>query len=278
MRGAYYNRYNTELSPDERRGLYGFLMDLSMSEGRNAFNDLNDYDMGGAYKASLKERSDKGYFWDLYKKPNHPVFSDDSIYHGVDGHYGGHWTEGTPDIPGGTFIPSEWNLQNMPPEEMKWYFAKYEPEAKLYFPEEGDKGMIHDFRNKSGGGLLDFAMNAAGLVPGMQWLPAAYAGAKAIGSAASGDMGGAVKNGLSAYMGLSGTGGASGGNAPTMTTQMESDPLYISRRLSELNGNDAAGVSANYSPVLRSAGMSPDTSYADASIFNALQRMFGREY
>ena len=138
--------------------------------------------------------------------------------------------------------------------------------------------MIHDFRNKSGGGLLDFAMNAAGLVPGMQWLPAAYAGAKAIGSAASGDMGGAVKNGLSAYIGLSGTGGASGGNAPTMTTQMESDPLYISRRLSELNGNDAAGVSANYSPVLRFAGMSPDTSYADASIFNALQRMFGRGY
>lgn len=136
--------------------------------------------------------------------------------------------------------------------------------------------MIHDFRNKSGGGLLDFAMNAAGLVPGMQWLPAAYAGAKAIGSAASGDMGGAVKNGLSAYMGLSGTGGASGGNAPAMTTQMESDPLYISRRLSALNAGNIP--EANTAPVMRSAGMSPDTSYADASIFNALQRMFGRGY
>ena len=169
--------------------------------------------------------------------------------------------------------------------------------------------MIHDFRNKSGGGLLDFAMNAAGLVPGMQWLPAAYAGAKAIGSAASGDMGGAVKNGLSAYIGLSGTGGASGGNAPAMTTQMESDPLYISRRLSALNGNDAAGVSAqhNYDDKYAalgkmyglvpgqpgSAGFSQDAAKDyyrtfgaggrydtddDASIFNALQRMFGRGY
>ena len=48
MQTPWYNRYNTPLNDDERRGLYQFLMDLSMQEGRNAFNDLNNYDMAGA--------------------------------------------------------------------------------------------------------------------------------------------------------------------------------------------------------------------------------------
>ncbi|WP_302807226.1 hypothetical protein [Cloacibacillus porcorum] len=126
MQESYYNRYNTPLSPEERKGLYSFLMDMSMQEGRNVYNDLNEYDMAGAYKEGVTKRNKvgvggingSGFFYDTYKKPNHPVFSDESIYHGVDGHYGGHWTEGTPDVPGGTFFPSEWNLMNMPPRWM----------------------------------------------------------------------------------------------------------------------------------------------------------------
>ena len=143
MQGEFYNRYNTPLTPEERKGLYQFLMDLSMQEGRNAYSDLNDYDMAGAYKDGVAKRkkahpdmSGEGFFYDYFKKPNHPVFSDDSKYHGVDGYYGGHWTEGTEQYPGGTFTPSEWNLQNMDKEDMKWYFAEQEPDAKLIIPGE----------------------------------------------------------------------------------------------------------------------------------------------
>ena len=172
MQEPYYNRYNTELSPEERQGLYEHLMNISMSEGRNRFNDMNDYDMAGAYLEEVANKLANGHFYDTYKKPNHPVFSDDSQYNGADGHYGGHWTGGTPDVPGGTFFPSEWNLRNLPPRRMIQYFQEREPNAHLYLPGDGvdtetvfykgnnarggNDNMIRDFTNKnSGGGLWD---------------------------------------------------------------------------------------------------------------------------
>lgn len=204
MQEAYYNRYNTELGPEERKGLYEYLMNMSMSEGRNRFNDINDYDMAGAYKEGLGEKSDKGFFYDLFKKPNHPVFSDDSRYNGVDGHFGGHWTDGTDEYPGGTFTPSAWNLQNMPAPEMREYFNRFEPEAKLILPEENNNGgadrdMAVKYVNNSGGGLWDKILGTVGTLVGG---PLGGAAGSFAGNLANGnDVGSSLVNAGTGYVG-----------------------------------------------------------------------------
>lgn len=235
MQTPWYNRYNTQLNDEERKGLYQFLMDLSMREGRNAYNDLNDYDMAGAYKANMIERLPTGFFFDTFKKPNHPVFSTDSIYSGVDGYEGGYWTEGSPDVPGGTFFPSEWNLQNMPPEEMIRYFKAREPNAHLVLPGEGQdteqvfyKGNFSDggnddmavyyANNNRGGGLgngLGIVGTLLSFVPGMQGVGA---GMGAIGSALNGNYVGAAKSLI----------GANAGNAAQAATNPTANTLSAS--------------------------------------------------
>lgn len=39
-----------------------------------------DYDLRGAYKAGLKPSAENGHWPDTFKKPNHPTFSNESIY------------------------------------------------------------------------------------------------------------------------------------------------------------------------------------------------------
>lgn len=233
MQTSWYNRYNTPLTPEERKGLYEWLMELSMQEGRNAYSDLNDYDMAGAYKEGLTKRINTdvggingtgGFFYDYFKKPNHPVFSDDSKYHGVDGYYGGHWTEGTEQYPGGTFTPSEWNLQNMDKEDMKWYFAEREPGAKLILPNEtnsnggNDDMAVYYANNNRGGGLgngLGIVGTLLSFVPGMQGVGA---GMGALGSALNGNYVGAAKSLI----------GANAGNTAQATTNPTANTLNAS--------------------------------------------------
>lgn len=70
---------------------------------------------------------------DEFKKPNHPTFSNESIYNGVDGKYGGVWGENS-------FTPSQWNLQNMPAAQMQQYFAENESGVQLNLP--ADTGVL----------------------------------------------------------------------------------------------------------------------------------------
>lgn len=49
-----------------------------------------DYDLRGAFKAGLKPGPD-GHWPDTYKKPNHPTFSDESIYSSLAGTKPGRW-------------------------------------------------------------------------------------------------------------------------------------------------------------------------------------------
>lgn len=75
------NQYNTKLAPaDEAQFLKQF------PDPR----DWQDYDMRGAWQAGITAEAN-GHYPDTYKKPSHPTFSDQSQYHGVDGHYGGTW-------------------------------------------------------------------------------------------------------------------------------------------------------------------------------------------
>lgn len=59
----------------------------------------SDYDLRGAFKSGLTP-SDNGHWPDTFKKPNHPTFSDESIYASQSPEKAGHWN-------GDTFIPPQ---------------------------------------------------------------------------------------------------------------------------------------------------------------------------
>jgi hypothetical protein len=74
--------YNTPLSPEDEAKFQAWIK----SSGRE--RDLADYDLRGAWKADTKEAAN-GHLPDTWKKPNHPTFSTESVYNGVDGRVGG---------------------------------------------------------------------------------------------------------------------------------------------------------------------------------------------
>ena len=118
----FSDRYNTVLTPEEEAEFQKSPM----------ANDVYDYDARGAWKAirdGLMDGPDaRGHLGDMFKKPNHPTFSDQSIYHGVDGWVGGHWAQ---DEDGRTaFTVGETNM--MSPEWLQGYFQQIEPYVALF--------------------------------------------------------------------------------------------------------------------------------------------------
>jgi hypothetical protein len=96
-----------------------------------------DYDYGSWQAANPGVEMAPGqHYPDTYKLPNHMTFSDESIYHGVNGAQGGHW--GTDENGADTFTPGVTNLQQHSMGELKDYFAKVEPNAKLLPPDIDD--------------------------------------------------------------------------------------------------------------------------------------------
>src|SRR6266849_6500039 len=75
--------YDTQLTP-EQETTYG---------QRYGSDAANDYDMRGYFKANpdVMPNAEGQHYPDTYKKPNHPTFSDESIYHGQAGNQGGTW-------------------------------------------------------------------------------------------------------------------------------------------------------------------------------------------
>jgi hypothetical protein len=92
-----------------------------------------DYDMQGWYKANPDASPHTGaHYPDTFKKPNHPTFSDESIYHGVDGNQGGHWNS---DPDGAEqFIPGKTNLDMHGAEGLQKYFDNNEQSIQLVLP------------------------------------------------------------------------------------------------------------------------------------------------
>jgi len=132
-RDAYFkDNYNTHLDP-EQEGAF-----LQWAVKNNRLNDLNDYDMRGAWLAGAKQGGN-GHFTDKFKKPNHPTFSDQSIYHGVESPWGwpfegGRWSGD--DKTGYRFIPSErMFVKTHDREALKRYFAERERGVTLVLPE-----------------------------------------------------------------------------------------------------------------------------------------------
>lgn len=63
-----------------------------------------DYDLRGAFRAGLKPDAKTGHWPDTYKKPNHPTFSDESIYAAAGNP--GHW-KGDKFVPPAPAAPAE---------------------------------------------------------------------------------------------------------------------------------------------------------------------------
>lgn len=118
------DKFTTPLSPEEQ-DKYG---------KKYSPQDSTDYDMQGFFKANpdVDPHTDGTHYPDTYKKPNHPTFSDESQYNGVDGNEGGTW--GTTSEGSDTFTPGPTNIKTHGIGGLIDYFEKTEPNAQLLMP------------------------------------------------------------------------------------------------------------------------------------------------
>lgn len=118
------DRFNTPLSPEEEKAFAEWLLKAKKA------GDLRDYDLRGAWKAGVTGRG--GHLPDTWKKPNHPTFSSESAYSGVDGFEGGSWRETAPKK--WEYVPSETNIRLHGLDRLMDYFKRVEPSAVLRTP------------------------------------------------------------------------------------------------------------------------------------------------
>ncbi len=126
----FWGQYNTPLSPKQEQAFQKW----ARQEGREY--DQVDYDTRGAWRdltSGNMAEADNGHLGDKYKKPNHPTFSDQSIYHGVDGHHGGAWTPGANNTM--SFTAGETQRKLWSPERLQRYFQEVEPNVQLVIPQ-----------------------------------------------------------------------------------------------------------------------------------------------
>lgn len=131
----FTGKYNTKLTPAQEAAFQQWGAQQAAQTGRNPAADTYDYDMRGFWKAGNGNPSfsDNGHAGDLFKKPNHPTFSDQSQYHGVDGNQGGTWGGGQNGQPW-TFTPGATNLQVHDAGDLQRYFAQVEKGNQLILP------------------------------------------------------------------------------------------------------------------------------------------------
>lgn len=134
----YRERFNTELSPEEEFKFHDWADQVGNAQGRNVLDDLEDYDLRGAWKEGA-QAAGNGHLPDTYKKPNHPTFSDESKYHGAEApdgskYEGGHWDEMDGKT---TYTPSRRMLEKSHPVDwLRGYMNEREPDVQLVLPKE----------------------------------------------------------------------------------------------------------------------------------------------
>lgn len=132
----FTDQYNTQLTPEEEREFQAW----AKAEGRQG--DVFNYDLRGAWKelqSGTMSEDARGHLGDKYKKPNHPTFSDQSIY-STEENRGGHWSvENGQDV----FVPGR-ELSAAEANYLQQYFAEREPGVQL-------KARVKD----SGGAVVD---------------------------------------------------------------------------------------------------------------------------
>ncbi len=96
-------------------------------EKRDVSQDEQDYDLPKYFESLNQTPVEGGHLPDTFKKPNHPTFSDQSMYHSPI-QPGGSWSEE------GKFQPSSTNLKNMSPAQLQQYFNEVESPEALDLP------------------------------------------------------------------------------------------------------------------------------------------------
>ena len=119
----FSDRYNTKLSHEEEAQFQKW----AKMQGRE--KDVYDYDIRGAWKelkTGKMSEDERGHLGDKYKKPNHPTFSDQSKYNGIDGYVGGTWSEEN-----GKTVYRVSKSNTMSKAQLKRYFERVEPDVIL---------------------------------------------------------------------------------------------------------------------------------------------------
>ena len=121
----YSDKFNTVLSPDEEEKYQAWATENHREK------DVYDYDLRGAWKelqSGTMSEDERGHLGDKYKKPNHPTFSDQSIYSGQDGVTGGVWSRNAEgkDV----YTPGR-NLSSVEADRLRRYFLRNEPGVVL---------------------------------------------------------------------------------------------------------------------------------------------------
>ncbi|MCA0188181.1 MAG: hypothetical protein LCH90_19750 [Proteobacteria bacterium] len=133
MAQHFRSNYNSRLTPEEDEQFGAW----AKQNGRD--QDDYDYDIRGAWKelqSGQMQEADNGHLGDKYKKPNHPTFSNQSIYHGTESPMGGRYEGGEWSEAGDEFRPSKQMLyQTHGAEWLKRYMQDREPNVKLVLPE-----------------------------------------------------------------------------------------------------------------------------------------------
>lgn len=130
---AYFrDQFNTKLSAGDEKSFRSW----AKKSKRDPDLETIDYDLRGFWKSNGKF-ADNGHAADTYKKPNHPTFSDQSMYHGtadkLGGSFvGGTWAEGNGRM---QFRPSVRMLETThDPRWLQGYMQEREPNVELILP------------------------------------------------------------------------------------------------------------------------------------------------
>lgn len=121
----YSDKFNTVLAPDEEEKYQAWATENHREK------DVYDYDLRGAWKelqSGTMSEDERGHLGDKYKKPNHPTFSDQSIYSGQDGVTGGVWSRNAEgkDV----YTPGR-KLSSVEADRLRRYFLRNEPGVVL---------------------------------------------------------------------------------------------------------------------------------------------------
>ena len=121
----YSGKFNTELSTEDEAKYQAW------AKENHREKDVYDYDLRGAWKelqSGTMSEDERGHLGDKYKKPNHPTFSDQSIYSGQDGVTGGVWSRNAEgkDV----YTPGR-KLLSVEADRLRRYFARNEPGVVL---------------------------------------------------------------------------------------------------------------------------------------------------
>jgi hypothetical protein len=123
--------YNTVLPEFAEKGFQSWMKTQSKTTGRDLKQDLHDYDLRGYFRENGAVNLSGVHLTDKYKKPNHPTFSSNSIYQGIDGHEGGQWIKDKSDG-SWDFYAGPTNRANMSDEALKGYFDQVEPGNRVH--------------------------------------------------------------------------------------------------------------------------------------------------